>query len=64
MNRQEARRGALEPQPQTSQEPAVGLEGFTLKKAESAAGGPGMAESATLLRRAVKAQLDRLEMPC
>jgi len=43
---------------------AVGLDGFTLKKAECAAGGPGTAESATLVRGAVKAQQDRLEMPC
>ena len=64
LNRPEARRGALETQPPTSQEPAVGLDGFTLKKAECAAGGPGTAESATLVRGAVKAQLDRLEMPC
>lgn len=64
LNRPEALRGALETQPQTSQEPAVGLDGFTLKKAECAAGGPGTAESASLVRGAVKAQLDRLEMPC
>jgi hypothetical protein len=35
----------------------------TLKKAECAAGGPGKAASATLVRWAVQAQLDRLEMP-
>ncbi len=61
MNRPYARRGALETQPQTSQEPADGLDGFTLKKVECAAGGPGTAESATLVRRAVQAQLDQLE---
>ena len=41
-------------QPQPSQEPADGLDGFTLKKAEliarlRAAGGPGTAESAPLM---------------
>ena len=64
LNRSEARRVALELQPQTSKGPAVGLDGFTLKKAECAAGGPGTAESATLVRRAVQAQLDRLEISC
>lgn len=64
MNRLKARRGALETQPQTAQEPAVGVDGFTLKKAECAAGGPGTAESATLVRGAVKTQLVRLENPC
>ncbi len=73
----EALRGALGTQPQPSQEPADGLDGFTLKKAECAAGGPGTAESAPLMPGAtptpapatstspelepVQARLERLE---